>query len=103
MEMIRAEQLADETMAYVLEKKEAGKDRPCVDEVSGLSSQVKTYWRMWDTLAVKEGVLAKRWESVDGKEVKWLIVLPRGLREKVLDLLHGLLAGSHLGRNKLGL
>ena len=36
-------------------------------------------------LAVKDGVLVKRWESDDGREFKWLLVLPRSLRRQVLD------------------
>ena len=34
---------------------------------------------------MKEGVLTRRWESGDGNSVKWLIVLPKGLQEQVLE------------------
>ena len=34
---------------------------------------------------MREGVLVRKWESSDGSSVRWLIVLPRGLREQVLE------------------
>jgi len=52
-------------------------------------------------MAVKEGILTKRWEDNDGKSARWLIVLPRTLRGRVLDELHASNAAGHLGRNKV--
>jgi len=52
-------------------------------------------------LEVKGGVLVKRWESDDGKVIRWLLVLPKGVKERVLDELHASKAGGHLGRNKI--
>ena len=43
----------------------------------------------------------KRWESNDGKEVNWKIVLPRLMRSTVLSELHNSKTSSHLGVNKL--
>jgi hypothetical protein len=101
LEKIRAEQLKDEEISFLLEKKEAGGDRPSKEEMSGLSSRAKKHYGMWDMLAVKEGVLAKRWETEDGRQIKWLVVLPRTLREQVLDELHASRSAGHLGRNKM--
>ena len=99
--MIREKQLQDETIAHILVMKEKGKEKPEWEDVSPLASQTKTYWAQWELLAVKEGVLTKSWESNDGKSRKWLIVLPKSLRGRVMDELHASKAGGHLGRNKL--
>ena len=101
LEELRLLQLEDETMSFILERKTAEGMKPTAEEVSGLSSRAKTHRSMWDLLEVKEGVLVKKVESSDGKEVRWLTVLPRGLRERVLDELHASKAGGHLGRNKV--
>ena len=42
----------------------------------------------------------KKWESEDGKVFKWLLVLPKLLRKKVLDSLHSSKTAGHLGREK---
>ena len=97
---IRDAQLADQTMALILELKERGEERPPWQDVSELPAALKGYWAQWNTLAVKKGVLVKRWESDDGREVRWLIVLPRGLRERVMEELHSSKTAGHLGRDK---
>ena len=99
-EMIRAEQLADKTISPVLSWKESEEERPSWKDMSDKTSTLKCYWSQWDSLCVKEGVLVKRWESDDGKVIKWLVVLPSGLRERVLDELHASNAAAHLGREK---
>jgi hypothetical protein len=99
-EVIRREQLLDETIRPILELMEAGKERPLWEEISCKSATLKSYWSQWEMLTVTEGVLAKRWDSEDGKMVRWLIILPKGLRETVLDELHASKAAAHLGREK---
>ena len=96
---MREAQLIDESIAPVLRWKEQG-ERPDWKEVSDKSPTLKCYWSQWDMLAVKEGVLVKRWESDDGKEFKWLLVLPRSLRKQALDMLHSSKTAGHLGREK---
>jgi len=98
--MIREAQRRDETIEPIFSRKERGEAKPKWEEISPYSVKVKTYWKQWELLAVKEGVLVKRWESDDGKEVRWLIVLPSELRNQVLDELHASNASGHMGRNK---
>ena len=99
-EMIREAQLADETIEPILSRREGSGERQPWEEVSKLSAATKTYWAQWNVLSVKKGVLAKRWESSDGKIVRWLIVLPKGLRRRVFDELHSSKTAGHLGREK---
>jgi len=97
---IREAQLADETMAPIVKWKESEGERPKWEEIAIKSAALKTYWGQWEALAVRKGVLMKRWESEDGKEFKWLLVLPKSLRKKVLDSLHSSKTAGHLGREK---
>lgn len=41
------------------------------------SLEVKHYWARYDSITLKDSVLYKTWESDCGKEVMWLIVLPK--------------------------
>ena len=99
-ERIREAQLEDETMSSILKKKEKGGKRPPWTDISMLSAATKTYWGQWELLAIKKGVLVKRWESDDGKVIRWLTALPRSLRTMVLYELHSSKTAGHLGRNK---
>ena len=98
---IRKAQLSDVDIKHILKWKEDSNVKPEWKELSSLSSAVKTYWVNWNMLQVKDGVLMKRWESNDGKEVNWKIVLPRLMRSTVLSELHNSKTSSHLGVNKL--
>ena len=94
-ELVREAQLKDDTVAPILKAKEKGEEKPKWAEVSGLAAPIKTYWNQWELLTVKKGVLVKRWESNDSKVVKWLIVLPRCLRNRVMDELHSSRRRAH--------
>ena len=100
MAEIREAQMADETIAPILKWKEEGVERPTWKEVSAQSVALKTYWSHWDMLSVRGGALMKRWESDDGNDLKWLLILPRSLRKRVLDELHAAKTAGHLGREK---
>ena len=82
---IRKEQLRDGDIKPILQWKEESDIRPQWKEVSHYSSSVKTYWINWNLLEIKDGILVRRWESNDGKDVNWKIVLPKPLRPKILE------------------
>ena len=84
-EKIREEQLVDQTIAAILKWKESGNEKPLKTEVLKLPPGVHVYWQQWKLLSVKEGVLVRKWESGDGKRIKWLIVLPEKMREQVMQ------------------
>ena len=69
LESLPEAQLSDETMAPVLLWKEDG-DRPDWQTVTDESPTLKTYWSQCDMMAVRYGVLVKRWVSDDGREFK---------------------------------
>ena len=100
-EMIRKAQLEDEAISAILTRKEEGGDKPAWEDVSKLPVASKTYWGLWQLLEVKKGVLTKKWESEDGKTIRWLTVLPKTLRARVLDEVHASKTAGHLGRKKV--
>ena len=73
---IQAMQRADDDLATIIIHKEQRDDRPTWEEFSSASAVAKRYWAQWDMLRLHEGILQRRWESLDGKNVKWLIVVP---------------------------
>ena len=84
-EKIREEQLVDQTIGAILKWKESSDEKPLETEVLTLPPGVHVYWQQWKLLSVKEGVLVRKWESGDGKRIKWLIVLPEKMRQQVMQ------------------
>ena len=83
-----------------LKLKEKGTGRPEWKTVSHFPAAHKTFWSQWDQLVVREGLLYKRWESDDGKSIRWLLVLPLKYRKEVVGELHGGQLSGHLGVSK---
>ena len=54
----------------------------------------------WQRLAIHEGVLHRRYESVDQKTVCWQAVLPKSYREEFMRLIHAGAVGGHFGLKK---
>jgi hypothetical protein len=48
---------------------------------------------------VRNGVLERHWESVDGKKESTQIVIARGKVKEVITEMHGGTSGGHLGTN----
>jgi len=46
-------------------------------------------------LAIKDGLLKRRFESADGKSVRWQIVMPVSLRSEFMQMAHGGTTGGH--------
>ena len=100
VEAMREAQLADKTMSWVIQAKKEGSSRPEWKTVSSLPAPNKTYWSQWDQLTVREGLLQRRWESDDGKSVRWQLVLPRPFRKEILNEVHAGQLSGHLGVRK---
>ena len=94
-------QLEDDTIGWLARAKEIGiKARPEWETLSHLPASTKTYWSQWDQLEIHEGVVCRRYESDDGKSLRWQIILPKKLREEVLAEIHSGPLGGHLGVKK---
>ena len=97
---IKEEQKKDVTMAPLIVHLEAGKERPPYEDVSAGPPALKTYWAQWPMLAVRDGVLCRKWEDDDGKHSRWLIVLPTTMRSTILHHLHECKTAGHMGETK---
>ena len=97
---IREAQLEDDTVGWLVRAKENGGARPGWETLSHLPAPTKTYWSQWDQLEIHQGVICRRYESDDGKSLRWQIILPGKLREEVLAEIHSGPLGGHLGVKK---
>ena len=73
------------------------RERPAWESISAESNAVKTYWAQWDRLALRDGVLYRRWESEAGEEIRWQLLVPRCMRQELLSQLHDGKTAGHLG------
>ena len=96
----RQQQLEDDVLGFFLRRKEAGQSRPSWTEISTQGLVFKALWSQWDSLEVQHGLLHRRWESADGKQVKLQLMVPRNKVAQVLEEIHGGKSGGHLGVNK---
>jgi transposase InsO family protein len=49
---------------------------------------------------VRDGLLKRRFESIDGTTERWQVIWPRKLRSEFLKIAHGGMTGGHLGRQR---
>ena len=94
---IRGVQLSDPCLSAVIKCKELSVERPPWEAISMESKQFKSYWAQWSMLAVRDGVLFRKWKSERGDEIIWKLVLPGLLRTEVLRQLHDSPVTGHLG------
>ena len=60
----------------------------------------KSLLYQWDRLAVKNGVLMRRWDILDTNEVYWQGIIPLSHRRIVFKYSHDIKASGHLGIKK---
>ena len=97
---LAAAQRQDKDLEFVLSLLESSTAKPSWADVELQSSTVKCLWHEWDRLRVIDGVLHRKWISVDGSPDFMQIVLPRSHREQCIMLAHTGMTGGHLGRSK---
>ena len=92
-EDLKKRQEADENIALISLWKNERKERPDVSTVVIKSAETKNLWLQWEVLEVKEGVLYK---NVEG-EYRPRLIVPRELRNEVLQQMHDNILSGHLG------
>ena len=100
LDRLRAAQRADRDIGFVIRQMESSTEQPSWESVSSESSDVKTLSKLWPRLKIRDGLLKRRFESIDSKSEKWQIVLPKELRLDFLTHAHGGMTGGHLGLKK---
>ena len=96
---VQESQLRDPTMCWIIEAKEKSGCRPDWDEGSSRAGTAKVYWSQWDQLGMRDTVLTQHWESKDGQDIKWQVILPFELCETMLEELHRGKGGGNFGIN----
>jgi hypothetical protein len=96
---LRTEQLNDPDIESILQEAETGERQEWKD-IADRSPTYKSYWAQCKSLAVRNGILERNWESANGRSQIAKIVLPRSRVKEVVTELHGGSLGGHLGVNK---
>jgi transposase InsO family protein len=73
-----------------------GNDIPW-EAVAAGSKETKSYWNQRERMRIREGVLYRLWESADGLQHRWVMVLPSSLQPVLLSLAHTGATGGHMG------
>ena len=89
--------LNDDDLKPVMNWLEYGEDRPQWEVASVHSGATKAYWAQWKSLRIEEGLLIRLWETPSGDSVIKQIVIPRALRRRVLESVHGTISTGHFG------
>ena len=74
--------------------------RPSWEEVTSASIATKGLWEHFDSLRLEQGVLQRAWVEPTTGEVRWRVVVPRGMQELVLKAMHGTAGSGHFGAAK---
>jgi transposase InsO family protein len=75
-------------------------EQPPWDRVALCPTETKTLWHMWVRLSMRDGVLRRRFEDLDGHHNSWQIVMPKIYRFEFMKLAHEGMTGGHLGHAK---
>ena len=90
----------DPDIGIIVKLLESSAERPSWEAVALCSTDTKALWHQWPRLIIQQDLLRRRFESADGKIVKWQIVWPSALRCQLLEIAHGGMTGGHLGRRR---
>ena len=93
-------QREDPDIAVIIRLMEASPEKPNWEAIASHSKDVKTLWHMWPRLSIRQGLLKRRFEALDGLSEKWQIVWPKKLREEFLEIAHTGMTGGHMSRRK---
>ncbi len=71
---------------------------PSRDRVDQYSPAVRSYYLNWDTLKRKNGVIYRKWyPDEEKKPVQIQLLVPKVLRQEVLQHCHNVMLGGHMG------
>ena len=94
-------QEADTDIGHVISMLKRSAEKPTWESVSLKSSDVKTLWGMWPRLAIRNGLLKRKFEAADGASERWQIVWPKELRQEFLRIAHTGMTGGHMSKRRM--
>ena len=72
---VREYQLSDPVLKKVHEWKERDK-KPEWSEIADQGAKAKYFWHRLELLEIRDGVLFRKWVNLNGKENKYLLIVP---------------------------
>jgi hypothetical protein len=100
LEGLRKAQREDPDIGFIILLLESNEEKSEWDSVALQSKDVKTLWTMWPRLALRNGLLKRRFEEVEKNRIRWQIVWPKSLKAEFLSIAHSGMAGGHLGAKR---
>lgn len=97
---LRSKQEEDPDLKVLIDLLEVSGERPDWSNVAPGSEKMKVLWAQWESLIIEDGLLYRKFESVDGRETKLQLIVPESLQEEVLKYVHDNITSGHLGINK---
>ena len=96
---VRKKQLEDDIVGPILKALEI-QNKPDLQTLKGGPRETYQLAQLWDQLVLKEGILYRQFEEDNGRNSHLQLVVPRCLREEVLEESHAGSMGGHLGEDK---
>ena len=95
-EELLKEQEQDPVLGVILRMKKDA-DKPDWDFVASQGTEFKSYWSQWESLVLDpDGLLCRKFVPVRG-QVRLQVVIPKGMVDKLLGLLHDSVTAGHMG------
>ena len=92
-------QREDPIISPILAAKEANK-RPHPDTTATWSRDSRILLQQWEQLEIHNGLLWRRFYHPDGSHSHLQLIVPKSLRQQVLEQVHGGVVSGHLGQQK---
>jgi len=80
LENMKIKQQEDANILLVIKLMQSFENKPPWESVALSTRSVKTLWTQWSRLAIRDGLLQRRFEAADGKSTWWQVVMPFSLR-----------------------
>ena len=88
VEGLVAAQKADPDIGLVYQLVESGVNKPSWNEIVQHSKEVKTLWSFWPRLSIRNGLLQRKFTSIEQRTEFWQTVIPKSHRQQFMDLIH---------------
>uniref|UniRef100_A0A674P0I3 Gypsy retrotransposon integrase-like protein 1 n=1 Tax=Takifugu rubripes TaxID=31033 RepID=A0A674P0I3_TAKRU len=99
LQQLQLDQSQDPVLSRVQDWIETGQ-RPAWNTVSALDPETKALYSQWTSLIIRDGLLHRRWQTPGGHRDIFQLLVPRQLRPRVLQLIHGSVGAGHFGVTK---
>ena len=72
-------------------------EKPTYQEVCKMNPDIRHYWQMWESLAIKDNLLYKLFHTRNGISTYYQLLVPAALRSTILHHMHSDIIGGHHG------